>query len=85
MLFYEVLLLVVNFNTGGLRGHSLEADLSQQHGEGNVVLVQHTSGYSVEHHLQERNQTNIYTQLPFNLKLLLFLKKVQFIPGRGLS
>lgn len=34
-----------------LPGHTLQTDLSQQHGKGNVVVVQHSPGHSVECHL----------------------------------
>lgn len=41
----------VIISTAILPGHALQTDLSQQHGKGNVVMVQHSSGHSVERHL----------------------------------
>lgn len=39
-------------------GDALQADFGQKHGEGDVVVVQHTSGHSVKGHLhpQEKSQ-----------------------------
>lgn len=50
----ELLFAVLCFNISILPGHALQTDLSQQHGKGDVVLVKHTLGYSVECHLHSR-------------------------------
>lgn len=49
-------------NADILPGYTLQADLSQKHGESDVILVKHASGCSVEHHLQK--QIGSITQIP---------------------
>lgn len=37
-------------------GDALQADFGQKHGEGDVVVVQHTSGHSIKGHLHPQKK-----------------------------